>query len=78
MSIKNVFAFIPHPAFDTFCSKKNLKLSYSYRDFVAFNDKIQQKKIVTHTPKWNIIHNFSELDAIQNKADFYVKRGIGS
>lgn len=77
-SLKKVFAFIPHPAIDIFCSKNNLKLSYSYTDFVSLNDKIQQKKIITYTPKWNIIHNFSELDAIENKGDYYVKRGIGS
>lgn len=78
ISLKKIFAFIPHPAIDIFCSKNNLELSYSYKDFVTFNDKIQQKKIVTYTPKWNIIHDFSELDTIENKSEYYVKRGIGS
>lgn len=73
-----VFAFIPHPAIDEFCQKHNKKISYAYNDFVMLNDKIQQKKAVTYTPKWHIVQNFNELQSIPDKHNFYVKRGIWS
>ncbi len=78
ISFDRIFAFIPHPAIDEFCQKYNKKLSYTYKDFVILNDKIQQKKAVTYTPKRHLIKDFNELQAIPDKHNFYVKRGIWS
>lgn len=78
ISFDGIFAFIPHPAIDEFCQRYNKKLSYTYKDFVILNDKIQQKKAVIYTPKWHLIQDFSELQAIPDKHNFYVKRGIWS
>jgi S-adenosylmethionine/arginine decarboxylase-like enzyme len=78
--ITQLWAAIPHPDADRLASQKQLKLNYSYADFLRRNDKFTQKKLLGNTsPRWEVVRS---LDEITNKLtayrNGYIKRRHGS
>ncbi len=77
-SIRRIWVAVPHPAADEFAEKHNLKLNYSYSEFLDKNDKFKQKKLLARlTPKWKIIDSYGTFEKLTAKRGF-VKRRHGS
>lgn len=76
--INELWTAIPHPEADRLCAEKNLKINYSYADFLKFNDKIHQKELFgDQTPKWNKVSE-ADLDGGYLERNVYFKRQFGS
>lgn len=60
--IDNLWTAIPHPAADLFCKKNEIKINYTYNDFLFRNDKILQKKLLGNlSPKWRRIDSLKQI-----------------
>lgn len=70
--------FVPHPELDNLSKKYDKSCFYLYSDFLKFNNKIEQKKIVSHTPEWKIVSSYSDIVSLENKQKWYIKRNCWS
>ena len=75
--IKHLYVAIPHPEADKMALENNWILNYSFDDFLTFNNKIEQKKLLGNlTPAWEIIdpktYSFNETE------DCFFKREVGA
>jgi hypothetical protein len=79
-SVDCLWVAIPHPDADKFAKKYNLKLNYSYSDFLVRNNKLSQKELFgSFTPNWHIIDSKNELKDIASKnKQGFIKREYGS
>ncbi len=78
--IENLWVAIPHPDADSFTKKKNLKINYSYKDFLYKNNKIKQKKLLGDlTPSWIVFSKRREVkEFISTKQKGFLKQEHGS
>jgi hypothetical protein len=75
--IKRLYVAIPHPEADQIALEKNWSINCSYPDFLAYNNKIEQKKLLGDmTPTWKIIDPKAYL--FDGKENYYFKRKIGA
>jgi hypothetical protein len=76
--VKDLWTAIPHPAADAFSAERNLRINYTYSDFLKNNDKISQKELLgDQTPKWKKI-SIEDVDSSFLERDVYFKRQFGS
>lgn len=78
--INRVWVAIPHPDADQYCQSNNLKINYSFENFLKLNNKIIQKKILkNHTPEWETVKSENNLELLKkNNRQGYIKRKYGS
>lgn len=70
--------FVPHPELDDLSKKYDKSCFYLYSDFLKFNNKIEQKKIVSNTPEWKSVSSYSDIVSLENKQKWYIKRNCWS
>lgn len=78
--IKYLWVGIPHPKADEFAKKHNLLLNYSYLDFVKYNDKLAQKKVLGDvSPDWLEVVSYEALNNLPPRfQEGFFKRQRGS
>lgn len=78
-NIDCLWVAIPHPDADKFAKKYNLKLNYSYKNFLIRNNKLKQKKLFKDfTPSWHIVNSKNEIENIAKNKQGFIKREYGS
>lgn len=83
-TFSKIWTAVPHPDIDQYSEKTNIPVQYSYKDFLIYNEKIEQKKLCAAvTPEWIEIENkdhYSKIlkDQIFESNTYFLKRSIGS
>jgi len=78
--IESLWVAVPHPDADSFAKKRNLKLNYSYKDFLYRNNKIRQKELLGEmTPSWKRLSKKVEIkELICTENEGFLKKEYGS
>jgi len=75
--IERMYVCVPHPDADALAETLNLRLNYSFTDFIKYNDKIAQKTLLGDlTPEWQVIDPMSQ--SFDDAEDCYYKRANGA
>lgn len=75
--IERLYVCVPHPEADRLAIDLNLRLNCSHSDFVQYNDKISQKRLLGDlTPTWSLID--PKTHAFDKDEDCFYKRANGA
>ena len=77
--IKKIWVAVPHPDYDRYSSENDLSINYTYDDFLRFNNKLTQKKLLQDfTPDYFDIINTKDLQRALEMRSGFVKSSLGA
>jgi len=78
--VENLWVAVPHSDADCFAKKNNLKINYSYEDFLRRNNKIKQKELLGDiTPPWKPFFKKKETkEFTATVSEGFLKKEYGS
>lgn len=70
---------VAHEDIDRVAKRDGLKLNFSYRDFIHWNDKVKQKKYLKDlAPEFRVVRKIENLKKLADQDQYYLKRDIGA
>lgn len=77
--VSSLWVGVPHPASDKLAARRGLEVNYKYEDFLSYNDKLTQKKLLEDlTPSYFEIKTADDFKRTLGQAAGFIKSSLGA